>query len=107
MRGSSYEAALVKARPTETVSAAEDDIPAPIGTVETISPSKPLSGAPCSWSSRATAATYLPQPSGGIGGGASTGSSIESPKAAERSRIVASAAGAHVTSGPRHTGTAT
>jgi hypothetical protein len=57
MRGSSYDAALVTARPTETVSAADEDIPAPIGTVETISASNPARGGPFSCSSRTTAAT--------------------------------------------------
>ena len=57
MRGSSYEAALVSARPTDTVNAADEDIPAPIGTVETISPSSPAIGTPWSRSSRTTAAT--------------------------------------------------
>ena len=62
MRSSSYEAALVSARPTETVSAADEDIPAPIGTVETISPSSPAGGIPRSRRSWSTAAAYRPQP---------------------------------------------
>ena len=55
-RESSKPAARQRASPTATVSAAEDDSPAPIGTVDDTLPSSPTAGRPRSVSSAATAA---------------------------------------------------
>jgi hypothetical protein len=56
--GSSLKSATAQsAIPTATSSAAEDDRPVPIGSVDEISPSRPTGGRPSSASSAATAAT--------------------------------------------------